>query len=179
MFRKITICFVILIQFCNIKLQAMEYLYILNDKCINELYSLAQKTIDNEKILILRDSRGLLLRFELEESLYEKYFLEDLLYKNITDIEKFLAKIKNPAIIEVHTQVRNSNISKGLKNWEYSTVLANNLERLLLNRGSRIESSRIRSIGYGEFLPAKNTPNNGGKYLNRVDIIVLCNITGE
>ena len=94
-------------------------------------------------------------------------------------LKNFLAKIKNPVIIEVHTQAESLSVLKSLKNWEYSIILANKIEEKLLNAVSHIERSRIRSIGYGEFLPAKNTPNNGGKYLNRVDIIILCNITGE
>ncbi len=63
------------------------------------------------------------------------------------------------------------------KDWEISTVIANNIEKEIRKSDKNI-GDRIYSVGYGEFLP-KNTPNNGGKLSNRVDIIVLCKISGE
>ena len=66
-----------------------------------------------------------------------------------------------------------------LKKWEISTMMANNIEAIITKPAGRVEQSRVNSIGYGEFLPVKNTPNNGGKFLNRVDIMILCNIGGE
>ena len=58
-------------------------------------------------------------------------------------------------------------------------LVANNIESVMLEQSDRDFRNRINSIGYGEFLPSKNTSNNGGKYANRVDIIILCNISGE
>ena len=66
-----------------------------------------------------------------------------------------------------------------LKKWEVSTVIANKIEAIITKPEGVIPQNRINSVGYGEFLPAKNTPNNGGNYLNRIDIIILCNISGE
>ena len=99
--------------------------------------------------------------------------------KKIKNIEKFLAKIENPAIIEVHTGNFSEKTHSRLKKWELSTMLANDIEAVITKPFGSIPQKRINSVGYGEFLPAKNTPNNGGKYLNRIDIIVLCNISGE
>ena len=67
---------------------------------------------------------------------------------------------------------------ENLKNWEISAVIAGNIEKALFDENNTLKS-RIHSVGYGEFLPENNTPNNGGKLLNRVDIIILCNISGE
>ena len=94
-------------------------------------------------------------------------------------IKEFLSKIENPVIIEVHTENVSQSNTRFLKNWELSTVIANNIESVMLEQSDRDFRNRINSIGYGEFLPSKNTSNNGGKYANRVDIIILCNISGE
>ena len=100
-------------------------------------------------------------------------------YYNIKKIEYFLAKIENPAIIEVHTGDFSEEKLLNIKKWEYSTIIANDIEAIITEPRGSIPQKRINSVGYGEFLPAKNTPNNGGNYLNRIDIIVLCNISGE
>ena len=90
-----------------------------------------------------------------------------------------MAKIENPAIIEVHIVDFPEEKISNLKKWEFSTVFANNIEAIITKPAGIIDQNKINSIGYGEFLPEKNTPNNGGKNTNRVDIIILCNISGE
>ena len=90
-----------------------------------------------------------------------------------------MAKIENPAIIEVHTSDFPSGEVVNLKKWEFSTIFANNIEAIITLPKGSINQNRINSIGYGEFLPQKNTSNNGGKNTNRVDIIILCNVSGE
>jgi len=155
---------------------ATEYLYILDDKCINSLYSLASMHFENSEISPLKDSRGLVLRYYFEDFLFEFENPNIIIYKKIED---FLAKIENPAIIEVHTSNFSDNNLKNFKQWEISTIMANNIEAIITTPTGSINQNRINSIGYGEFLPAKNTPNNGGKKLNRIDIIILCNIIGE
>ena len=57
--------------------------------------------------------------------------------------------------------------------------MANKIEAIITKPKGVVSQDRINSIGYGEFLPAKNTSNNGGKNSNRIDIIILCNISGE
>ncbi len=153
--------------------------YILHDKCINMLWNQAQLEINNDDIAIIRDSHGIILRFSIENLPYEYYNLSSKTIKNLKSVEQFLAKIKNPVIIEVHTDGASKDIIKGLKNWEVSTVIANNIESTMSALDKETKREQIISVGYGEFLPSKNTPNNGGKFLNRVDIIILCNISGE
>lgn len=155
---------------------AAEYLYILDDKCINDLFFEAEKFFKDTEIRPIRDSRGLILRFEVMNIL-DEYL--DLSIESYKKIEYFLAKIENPAIIEVHIgNFPDGELGK-LKKWEVSTIMANNIEAVITKPFGTIEQNRINSIGYGEFLPAKNPPNNGGKDSNRVDIIILCSITGE
>lgn len=174
MIRVFKILIICLLIPCEIF--AAEYVYILNDKCINELFYKAEIYFQGTEIIPIRDSRGIILRLEIEDFMQEFYGLNINSYKKI---ENFLAKIENPAIIEVHTGDFPKEEGVSLKNWEVSTIMANNIEAIITKPAGTIEQSRINSIGYGEFLPAKNTPNNGGKSSNRVDIIILCNITGE
>jgi hypothetical protein len=158
------------------KVLANDYLYILNDDCINDLYVLASEDFNNTEVMPIRDSRGIILRFEFMD-LKKEFFNANLkIYKKI---EYFLAKIENPVIIEVHIETFLSEEFKNLKKWEVSTIMANNIEAIITKPVGLINQNRINSIGYGEFLPAKNTSNNGGKKNNRVDIIVLCNVSGE
>lgn len=171
-------CLNIIFIFCFIqcKLFAAEYLYILNDKCIESLYLKAQAFFQESEIVPIKDSRGIVLRYFFEDP-FKEYYNPNI--KSYLEIEKFLANIDNPAIIEVHVKNFPSKEFENLKKWEFSTIMANSLEAIITRPKGRIDQTRINSIGYGEFLPLKNTSNNGGNNLNRIDIIILCNITGE
>lgn len=157
---------------------AAEDTSILHDTCINELYQPAAEIFKNSDIYVIRDSRGLILRFALDNPLLEYGKLSIKTLNRLEEINSFLAKIKNPAIIEVHSSVTKTKTSVQTANWEITTVIANEIESSLCELSDDLKN-RIHSVGYGEFLPAKNTPNNGGKLQNRVDIIILCNISGE
>lgn len=154
---------------------ANEVKYILHEECINALYKPAILFFEYENIYPVRDSRGMVLRFELKNPKLEYYELCSDTIQKLAKIESFLAKIKNPVIIEVHVA---DIVSDSLKKWEISAVLAGNIEKALIQENGELKH-RVHSVGYGEFLPAKNTPNNGSNFTNRVDIIILCNISGE
>ena len=158
---------------------AERYQYILNDPCISEFYLEATKAIKDPEIHIFKEAFGLIIRFKIENPLEEFYNLSSETINFLEEIEYFLAKIKKSAIIEVHTEVFALESRRGIKNWELSTIIANNIERYLIQKSSTITKENIKSIGYGEFLPVKNTSNNGGKYSSRVDIIIPCSISGE
>ena len=176
--KKIILIFLFL--FYCAELNAQDYKYILNDTCIIRLEELAKSTLKPKNLEIIKDSRGIIIRYNLEELFYNKTFYSDFLSEEIIKIEDFLAKIENPAIIEVHAVDFSSKYFKNkYKNWEITTIIANKIEKEILNKTGRVLQNRIKSVGYGEFLPPKNTPNNGGKPLNRIDIIILCNINGE
>ena len=171
--------FLIYLLCTSIQAIAKEYFYILNDNCINILYQEANSQLKNSDVDILRDSRGIIIRYNLKNPHSEFYGISSKTYKKIKEMEYFLAKIENPAIIEVHIGELVRQEAGTLKKWEISTVIANNIESIMTKPSGTIDQDRINSIGYGEFLPAKNTSNNGGKEANRIDIIVLCNISGE
>jgi len=169
----------LILIFPCMKLFSQEFLYILNDDYINNLVKTSEDIFTNSEIQTIRDTRGIILRFNLENPINEVNRLTYKTYQNSLKIKDFLAKIENPAIIEVHTEGVAKEYLTKYKNWELSTIIANNIESVMLSDKINNMRHRINSIGYGEFLPSKNTPNNGGKYSNRVDIIILCNIGGE
>ncbi len=126
---------------------------------------------------IINDVRGIILRIE-EDNLEDNYYgLTRKITKKLDCIEYFLAKINNPVIIEVHTRKFPPNL--GIKNWEFSSVIASNIGDYLLNSHAGISADRILPVGFGEYMPDINTPNNGGKYSDRIDIIILYNVNGE
>jgi len=155
-----------------------EVKYILHDKCINILYRPAVMYFIDTEIQVIRDPRGIILRFGLIDPEDNFYKLTNQIENRLKKIEYFLAKIKNPAIIEVHTAKNIYTNTDGLKSWEISAVIAGNIEKAICKKGN-VLNTRIHSVGYGEFLPENNPPNNGGKLSNRVDIIIMCNISGE
>ena len=175
--RKIFI-YILFILELNISACAEEPKFILHDKCINILYRAAKTYFTDNEIFIIRDSRGIILRFGIKSPKEEYIKISPETKNKLLKIGDFLAKIENPVIIEVHTVTAEPQNSINEKNWEISAVIAGNIEHeIIYNRKSL--NSQIHSVGYGEFLPENNTPNNGGKLLNRVDIIILCNINGE
>jgi hypothetical protein len=181
--KKFFLAFLIIIFLNSNSIIAKTYLYILNDSCINELFQNANSYFSSTEITPIRDSRGIILRFELKNPEKECESLTQGTYQNIKLVGEFLAKIKNPAIIEVHLEDFQVTVGKNLKNWEISTIIANNIESEILRLSDKSEENKVKSVGYGEFLPsvtfANNPPNKGGKDSNRVDIIILCNISGE
>ena len=167
---------VIILFLSTIKVNSEEYLYILNEECINNLYNKATAFFKKTPIETIKDSRGIILRYIFDDAYKEFQELNLEIYKSF---EYFLAKIENPAIIEVHIENFPKKEGLNLKKWEISTIMANEIEAIITLPVGSVKQEQINSIGYGEFLPAKNTSNNGGKNINRVDIIVLCNISGE
>lgn len=128
-------------------------------------------------IEIIKDVRGVILRIK-EDNLEDNYYgLTRNIMKKLDCIEYFLAKIKNPVIIEVHT--RKLPLNLGIKNWEFSSVIASNIGDYLLNSHAGILADRIMPVGFGEYMPDINTSNNGGKKSDRIDIIILYSINGE
>ncbi len=158
-----------------------DKLFLLNDRCTQDLYTSIFNYFDNfPQIEAIRDIRGITLRFELKTPEDDYTKLEPDIRQKIKIIQYFLAKIKNPVIIEVHTEKIPEQYCCNLKNWEFSTVVANNIQDIFVKEEPRIHTERIYTVGYGEFMPAgKNTPNNGSNYSNRVDIIILCSMSGE
>lgn len=159
--------------------KAEDFLYILNDGCILNLQEEAEKHFSNKNIETIKDPYGLILRFKIENIENEYECLSQETCKKLKVIDEFLSKINNPVIIEVHINETPRNKFKNLKKWEVSTLIANNIESTLLKYKKVPIQNKIHSVGFGEFFPQKNTSNNGGKYLNRVDIMILCDVNGE
>lgn len=158
-----------------------DKLFLLNDRCTQDLYTATFNYFSKfPEIDAVRDIRGITIRFELKAPKDDYTKIDIDTRQKIKIIQYFLAKIKNPVIIEVHTEKIPEQYCCNLKNWEFSTVVANNIQDIFVKEEPEIETERMYTVGYGEFMPAeKNTPNNGSNYSNRVDIIILCNMSGE
>ena len=173
------IIFIILIFFISINISlAKDYIYILNSKESNEIYNNAINHFKTSQISVFKDIRGVVISFYIEDLEQDYTNFSKKTIQNLEKIEYFLAKNKNPVIIEVHTTEIPLENSKNLKNWEISTIIANKIE-VFLRKRVHFSNLEIKSVGYGEFMPSKNTPNNGVKNKGRVDIIILCSINGE
>ena len=173
--NALIILLIFFLAICS-KIEANNFYYILNEEHLNNIYDIAFREFENSDIIVLKNPMGVILRYKIDLNDYTKKHLDNKILFRLKKIEYFLAKIKNPAIIEVHID---KNSIKGIKSWELSTVIANQTESILIKMGNGRIKNRINSVGYGEFLPAKNTSNNGVKFSDRVDIIILCNISGE
>lgn len=153
-----------------------DSLFFLSDRCNQDLYDLAENYFSRyEYIYAKREIRGIVLSIELKPNQYR--CLDKETKEKLNIIKNFLAKIKNPVIIEVHTKDVPEDLR--LKNWEYSTVVANNIEDVFIKEAPKLPVDRIHTVGYGEFMPDRNTSNNGGKNTERIDIIIVCSLSGE
>lgn len=152
--------------------------YILGDSVSASLYSSAKTALSGcGDLELTEDIRGIVIRIPLESPEENYYSISSALSAKLRCIEYFLVKIKNPVIIEVHTDKVPEYLR--MKNWEFSSVIAGNIGEEFMHYTPKIPVERIYTVGYGEFMPDINTSNNGGKSSNRIDIIILCNKSGE
>lgn len=178
--KKFFLSFLILINSFYAKVHSEDYHYILNENKFKRAYSQAINIINDEDIIISKSPLGIIISFEIKKPELNFYNLTPDTKNKLNTIKNFLAKNKNAVIIEVRTDKNTFLKEESIKNWEISTIISNNIENYFLREMQFIQNENIFSIGYGEFSPLKNTSNNGGKLLNRVDIIVLLNdINGE
>ena len=81
--------------------------------------------------------------------------------------------IKNPVLIEGHTDSMPIQNERYPSNWELSTARATNIIKYL-TQAHGLPPGRLSAVGYGEYMPVeKNTTPQGRAKNRRVDIIVL------
>lgn len=154
-----------------------QSVYVLNDRCEKNFYELCDNYFEKfPDISVVHEIRGVALRIELKTD--GVCCVTPDIQARLNIVKYFLAKIKNPVIIEVHTKEVPAGLN--MKNWEFSTVVANNVSDIFTKGKLQIPIERLHAVGYGEFMPGvNNTSNNGGNYTERIDIIILCSINGE
>ena len=131
---------------------------------------------NDENVLLLKDSRGLIIRLK-DDILFGSAdsTIQTNSYPTLNKIIDILSKIDNPAIIEGHTDSFPIKSEKYSSNWELSTARATSVINYLVN-SKRINPKRLSAVGYGEYAPvAENTSNDGRMKNRRVDIIILDN----
>lgn len=175
--KKFLLFFILLLN-C-IQVYSEDFVYILNEECVTDLYEKALVHFEGKEIFAIKHPQGLRLRFEIVDLDDEYYQITMQTHDKIMCIKDFLAKFENPVIIEVHINDFADKSRIKLKKWEVSTIIANRIQSVLSEYSNELNSKTIYSVGYGEFMPTKNTPYNGGNFRNRVDIMILCSISGE
>ncbi len=140
-----------------------------------ELYKiLKEKFSNNTSLSVVKESRGTIIRIN-DTMLFDEgsaIIKSDAKY-TLEKIASELKDLKNPIIIEGHTDSTPIQNDKFPSNWELSTARATNIIKYLTQQ-DLISPKRLSAVGYGEYVPiADNTQSSGRAKNRRVDIIVL------
>ena len=125
--KKFVFLLLISIQICAFA----DTFYVLGETSITNLYEKVKNSLSEcEGVEVKKEIRGVVVSVELENPEANYHRITPELGKNLTCVEYFLAKIKNPVIIEVHTD----KVPEGIKgkNWEFSSVIAGNVGDVFL-----------------------------------------------
>lgn len=157
----------------NNMVQNSDLVSLTDDKEIEELVE--DNNIPQSKTLnLVKNKNGLTIRVN-SAMLFDNGSAEikPEAKKTLTKITKVLTKIKNPVIIEGHTDSTPIKSAKYPSNWELSTARATNIIAYMLKQGG-INPKRICATGYGEYMPIADNTLSSGRMLNRrVDIMIL------
>ncbi len=132
-----------------------------------------QKIEVNEGIIFSKVPRGLVISFD--EKIFfnegESRIKENSLY--ILDaLAVELGKISNDCVIENHTDdLANINEEYNYQ-WEMSLARASNISQYLICCGN-IDSKRLFSLGYGEFMPFRDNVSSQNGMDKRIDFVIL------
>ena len=135
---------------------------------------LKEKFSNNTSLSVVKESRGTIIRIN-DTMLFDEgsaIIKSDAKY-TLEKIASELKDLKNPIIIEGHTDSTPIQNDKFPSNWELSTARATNIIKYLTQQ-DLISPKRLSAVGYGEYVPiADNTQSSGRAKNRRVDIIVL------
>lgn len=128
----------------------------------------------SKSVKLLKSDKGLIIRVN-NKVLFDEGSAEikPQAQKTLDEITKALTKIKNPVIIEGHTDSTPIKNAKYPSNWELSTARSTNIISYIMKH-SKVSPKRLCAVGYGEYMPTGDNTTISGRNLNRrVDIIVL------
>lgn len=145
-----------------------------SQKMTNVEKLLRDNIVQTKSVNIEKTDRGILIRVKnnviFDEGSSE---IKPNAEKTLDEIVTVLTKIKNPVIIEGHTDSTPIKNGKFPSNWELSTARATNIISYIIKKGI-ISPKRLSAVGYGEYMPIADNTTISGRMLNRrVDIIVL------
>jgi chemotaxis protein MotB len=141
----------------------------------NNIENLIENKLSNVNGLsITRESRGLIIRLK-DAVLFDAG--SDIIKVNaqitLDKLAGVLKDIPNSIRIEGHTDNKPINTARFPSNWELSTARSTNIVRYLINK-HKFNPKNLSAVGYGEYMPLKNNPNNKDQSANRrVDIVIL------
>jgi chemotaxis protein MotB len=126
-----------------------------------------------DKIKLVKDERGLILRFQ-ETVLFDrgKAELKPEAKAVLAEAAEFLKKIPNQVRVEGHTCDLPIHSPQYPSNWELSTARATTVIRYFIALG--LPGERFSAVGYGEYRPVvPNTSEANRRQNRRVDILIL------
>lgn len=135
---------------------------------------LKEKFSNNTSLSVVKESRGTIIRIN-DTMLFDEgsAIIKSDAKCTLEKIASELKDLKNPIIIEGHTDSTPIQNDKFPSNWELSTARATNIIKYLTQQ-DLISPKRLSAVGYGEYVPiADNTQSSGRAKNRRVDIIVL------
>lgn len=135
---------------------------------------LSSNITQSKSVKLLKTNKGMVIRLN-NKVLFDEGSaqIKPEAEETLAPIVKVLTKIKNPVIIEGHTDSTPIKNPKYPSNWELSTARATNIIKFIM-QNSQISPERLCAVGYGEYMPIADNSSNSGRMLNRrVDIIVL------
>ncbi|MCS7281169.1 MAG: OmpA family protein [Desulfobacterota bacterium] len=126
------------------------------------------------QIQILRDERGVVIRI-LDRAFFDegRADLKENAKKTIDKIAPVLKRIRNPVMIEGHTDNVPIHNEYFRSNWELSVRRATEVVRYFIEK-AKIPPNRLSASGFAEFRPIASNETEEGRALNRrIEIVIL------
>lgn len=122
---------------------------------------------------LLEDGRGLVLSIpEASAFVSGSAELSDASQQAIARLAASLRELRNPVLIEGHTDDVPIHTVRFASNWELSTARATAVVQWLIERGG-VDASRLSAAGYGEFHPRVPNESAQARARNRrVDVVI-------
>ncbi|HBH17908.1 MAG TPA: flagellar motor protein MotB [Cyanobacteria bacterium UBA9579] len=141
--------------------------------------NLIEKNLGNiGEISVSRETRGLIIRLK-DTVLFDpgSDIIKDNAQVTLDKLAGILREIPNSIRIEGHTDSQPINTPRFPSNWELSTARATNIIKYLINQHN-INPQKFSAVGYGEYMPLKESVLEDNQSINRrVDIVILSSAT--
>lgn len=141
----------------------------------DELINVINKGYNFDSVIkIFEEPRGITIRIN-DKMIFDSgsAIIKPTAQNSLDKVAEFLQTIKNPVIIEGHTDSNPMHSLQYPSNWELSTARATNIIKYLSSKHN-IDPARMSAVGYGENMPIMPNDTEQGRIANRrVDIVIL------
>ena len=151
------------------------YVHSIFNPDIIQLENSFRAALGNNKTVVAytKVPRGLIVSIE-ESMLFNKGSVQIRQdgYKILDCFVAVLSQFDNRCVVESHTEENFSENSEYKEDWEISIRRANAISDYLVNKG-KLAQERIFPLGFGEFMPYKETVSKIGFFDNRIDFVII------